>query len=89
MSEQLWHTPPAVAKRLRVTPEKIISLIHSGEIQAVNVALNKDGKRPRWRISEDAVQAFLQNRASKPPVPRRRRRRKRTTAETETRREFF
>lgn len=86
IQSQKWLTPPQLARQWGVAPEKIHTLIHSGQLEAVNLATNPNG-RPRWRISAEAIKAFQQHRASKPPAPRRRRRRKRTTAEP--RREFF
>ena len=86
MKHRQWMTPPQLAKEWGVAPEKVIALIHSGELRAVNLALNKSG-RPRWRIDSEDIRKFEEARASKPPAPRRRRRRKRTAAEP--RREFF
>jgi len=70
-----FMSPPELAERLGVNPEKIIGFIRDGLLVAVNVAANTRG-RPRWRISEEAVDAFLLARQSKPPqksAPRARR----------------
>jgi excisionase family DNA binding protein len=56
---QSWLTPQEAALALFVRPEHVYSWIRSGELPAVNVALDKDGERPRWRISRVAVQNFL------------------------------
>ena len=65
-----YHTPPAVARRLGVAPEKVLQLIRTGEIVAHDLATRRGG-RPRWRISDEALDAFLESRRSQPTLPRR------------------
>jgi hypothetical protein len=74
----LWRIPRQVAEQLVVAPEKILALIESGELLAVNVA-SAGSSRPRWRISQEAFDQFLQRRQNRPPAPRVQRRRKATT----------
>ena len=57
------YTPPAVADRYGVSPEKVIGWIKAGELRAVNVAATTGG-RPRWRISEADLLAFENRRAA-------------------------
>lgn len=64
----------AFARRLGVHPGKILRLIATGELRAINMAESTAG-RPRWKILPDAVEEFLLSRQSTPPTPRRRRRR--------------
>ena len=67
-------TPPDVARRLAVKPDRVIAWIRSGELRALNVS---DGRvRPRFRIDPADLEEFLARRAVQPP-PRRQRRRKR------------
>ena len=69
-----WHTPPEIARLLRVKPAKVLRWIASGELRAVNTG---DAGRPRWRVSTSAWDEFLQGRSTVPtPIvsPRRRRR---------------
>jgi excisionase family DNA binding protein len=66
-SQHYWLTPPELAKLLRVEPPKVIAWIKRGELHAVNVA-DKNGKRPRWRISPEAFEDFIKPRTSSPPV---------------------
>jgi len=65
-------TPPAVAKRLGVTPERVISWIRAGRLRAVNLS---DGPiRPRYRVAPDDLERFLTSREVSPrPRPVRRR----------------
>jgi excisionase family DNA binding protein len=67
-------TPPEVARRLRVSADKVRSWIMRGELRAVNVA-DRVGGRPRWRISLEAVEEFERRRAALSALPKGRRRR--------------
>lgn len=70
-----WMTPGEVATLLRIRPEKVLGWVHDGRLLAVNVA--SDGAtRPRWRISQTALETFLasrSNRAAGDTAPVRRR----------------
>ena len=70
-------TPPQLAKRWGVAADKILSLIHSGQLTGINLAVKPRG-RPRFRIRLEEVRRFEEARASKPPVPKQRRRRRST-----------
>jgi excisionase family DNA binding protein len=67
-------TPPEVARRLRVSADKVRSWIMRGELRAVNVA-DRVGGRPRWRIALEAVEEFERRRAALSARPKGRRRR--------------
>ena len=64
MSQQIerFLTPPQVAKVLGVSAEHVTKFIASGELRAVNTSL-KD--RPRWKISKEDFQAFVDRRSNK------------------------
>jgi excisionase family DNA binding protein len=67
-------TPPQVAKRLGVSPDKILAWIRKGELAATNVAAGHGG-RPRYRISEEDLAVFQKRRQPSKPTttpPRRR-----------------
>jgi len=64
-SPDSFLTPPEVAKRLRVSPDKILAWIRRGELKAVNVS---NGGRPRFRISPNDLGAFLTSREVPPRV---------------------
>lgn len=68
-------TTTQVAEMLAVTVDKIVDLIHSGQLPAVNVALQRGGKA-RWRISATDLENFLATRRSSPPQHRTTQRRK-------------
>jgi Helix-turn-helix domain len=72
--DSAWKSPPELAREWRVDPSKILGWLKSGELKGVNLAASTSG-RSRWRISPQAIEAFLANRtASPPPKPVRRRR---------------
>ena len=54
-----YLTPPQVGKLLGVSPDRIRNWIASGQLEAVNLS---DGTRARWRITQEAVDAFLLSR---------------------------
>jgi hypothetical protein len=61
-----------VARRYRVSPDKVRAWIARSELAAVNTAAVLCGK-PRWIILPDALAAFERRRAGGPaPKPRRR-----------------
>ena len=68
-------TVSEVARRLRVSPDKIRSWIASGELQAVNIAAALCGK-PRFVILPEHLAAFVNRRAAAAPKPPPRRRRR-------------
>jgi excisionase family DNA binding protein len=67
-------TVTEVARRLRVSPDKVRSWIARGELAAVNTAAALCG-RPRWIVPPDQLAKFERRRVSGPaPKPPRRRR---------------
>jgi excisionase family DNA binding protein len=64
-----------VADHYAVTIHTVLSWISSGELLAVNVG-RRPGKKPRWRISQAALDRFEQLRTATPPIPRAPRRRR-------------
>ena len=71
------YTPADIAARYRVTPETVAAWIRAGELSAVNVGRRANTKKPRWRITADALAAFEAARAAAPtPTPARSRRKR-------------
>ena len=73
--EQHTLTPPEVARRWRVKPERVIAWIRSGELRAFDVSSRPSVGKPRYRIPEDAIIEF-ENRRSAAQVKTTRRRRR-------------
>ena len=55
-------TPPQVARRLGVNPDKVLRWIRSGELSAVNVT-TKPGGRPKYRIAAADLDTFKNRRS--------------------------
>jgi excisionase family DNA binding protein len=58
------YTVASLAKFLRISDEQVLSHIRAGRIRAANVGGGT--LKPRWRISEAAVAAFLESRSTTP-----------------------
>lgn len=56
-----------IAERFDVTEHTVLHWIDSGELKAVDVSRNR-GKRPNWRISPEALEAFEQSRMPMPQI---------------------
>lgn len=72
-------TPPQLAKLWGVSPDKIINLIRSGQLEAVNLATSPIG-RPRYSISKAACERFKKSRQVMPELATTRRLRRKTVA---------
>lgn len=68
-------TVPQLAKRYRVSPDKIRNWIRRGELRAVNVASRLCG-RPRFVVTPDALADFEKKRAAQSAAPKPARRKR-------------
>lgn len=70
-----WLKPADAASEIATSPDRILDLIHSGQLIAVNIAQNATGK-PRWRIRRKDFEDFLARRSTRPAAtaPKRRQR---------------
>ncbi|NLY00955.1 MAG: helix-turn-helix domain-containing protein [Rhodopirellula sp.] len=67
-----YLTPPEVARLLRMRQATVVSWIRSGRLPAIDIS---EGRRPRYRISTQALDEYLAGRAVTPPTrPARRER---------------
>ena len=60
-------TPATAAKALHVSRNKVMAWIHSGQLAASNLG---DGKQPRYRITQAAIDDLLARRTVKPAAKR-------------------
>jgi excisionase family DNA binding protein len=68
------YTVKDVARRYRVSPDKVRAWIARGELRAVNTSTRSGGKR--WVITVESLEEFERRRDGSPlPRPRRQRRR--------------
>ena len=58
-----YETPPRCAQATGRSADTFLAYIASGELEAVNFGSKS---RPRWGISEAALNAFLASRSNKP-----------------------
>jgi hypothetical protein len=65
MSDRAF-TPPQLAKRWAVSPDRIRAMIRSGRLAAFNLA--EPGDRAQFRISVEAVETFEKGRQIRPPA---------------------
>jgi len=72
----MTYTVRDIQNRYNVTEQTVLGWIHSGELKAVNVGRSLAKKKPRWRITQEALDAFEVLRTPTPSAPRTRRRRK-------------
>jgi excisionase family DNA binding protein len=63
-----------LTQRYGVSEHTVLGWIGSGELRAVNVGRRPGAKKPRWRVTQEALEAFEQLRTPTPPLPRVRRR---------------
>lgn len=68
-------TPPELARRWQVSPEKIVTMLRNGTLHGFDVAL-PGSRRPRFRINLSEVIAFEERRSARQPVTAVRRKRK-------------
>jgi excisionase family DNA binding protein len=68
-----------VCERYAVSVHTVLAWIRSGELRAVNVGRRSGAKKPRWRITQEALEAFEALRTPGPPPARMKRRKKRPT----------
>ena len=74
----IYLTPPAVARIYKVDPDTVRGWLSSGELRGLNVA-RRNCRRPRWRISPEALQEFERLRAAVPKIEPKRTKRKQVT----------
>lgn len=67
-------TPPQIAKRLGVAPDKVRLWIAKGELRATNLVARHGLQRPRWRVAEADLEAFMRRREAEPRIERSHRR---------------
>jgi hypothetical protein len=61
-----WYSTSQFAEEIDIDGDLALKLIANGELAAVNISSKKDAKRPTYRISAEAVEAFLASRAVGP-----------------------
>jgi excisionase family DNA binding protein len=65
-----------LCERYGVGEHTVLGWINRGELKAVNVGRHPGAKKPRWRITQEALEAFEALRTPTPPAPRTRRKKR-------------
>jgi excisionase family DNA binding protein len=65
-----------ICERFGVSEQTVLGWIRSGELRAVNVGRRPGAKKPRWRVTAEALAAFELARTPTPLPPRTRRRKR-------------
>jgi len=69
-------TVQEIAERYGVDPHSVLAWIRSGELRALSVNRKPGARKPRWRVTPEALVSFeLLRTHNPPPTPTRRRRR--------------
>lgn len=70
-----FYTVPQLAESMGVNERKIRGWIDSGQLKAINVG--EGSQKPRYRITQEQLEAFcaLRTKAQQPSKPKRRKRR--------------
>jgi hypothetical protein len=63
-----------VSQRYSVNLQTVLGWIANGELKAINVGRAPGRKKPRWRITQDALDAFELRRTPTTTQPRAKRR---------------
>jgi hypothetical protein len=66
------YTVADISARYSVNEHTVLGWIRRGELVAINVGRTPHGRKPRWRISEQALSEFEAKRTPTPAAPRKR-----------------
>ncbi len=69
-------TVKEVCERYGVGEHTVLGWIRTGELRAINCGRRPGAKKPRWRITTEALAAFELRRTLSPPPPRTRRKKR-------------
>jgi excisionase family DNA binding protein len=65
-----------LVERYGVGEHTVLAWIASGQLRAMNVGRRPGTKKPRWRITQQALDQFELARTATPPPPRARRKKR-------------
>ncbi|HZZ77892.1 MAG TPA: helix-turn-helix domain-containing protein [Gemmataceae bacterium] len=70
------YTVQDICSRYNVTVHTVLGWIRRGELRAINVGRRLGAKKPRWRVTQEALDAWEELRTPAPAMPRARRRKR-------------
>jgi hypothetical protein len=62
----MYYTVADIVKRFGVNEHAVLGWIKNRELRAINVGRSQGKKKPRWRISQAALEDFERSRTSAP-----------------------
>jgi len=65
-----------ICERFAVGEYTVLGWIKRGELRAINVGRSPAAKKPRWRITQEALDAFELSRTATAPPPKTHRRKR-------------
>jgi hypothetical protein len=65
-----------LTERYAVSEHTVLGWINRGELRAINVGRRLGAKNPRWRVTQEALEAFELSRMVTPPMPKAPRRKR-------------
>ena len=71
----MTYTIRDLEDRYGVREHTVLHWIQSGQLKALNVGVDPGKKKPRWRVTDAALEAFELARSTTPPATKVRRRR--------------
>lgn len=66
--DQKYYSIQQVSEMLGCDDETVLAQIHSGDLEAVNIAKKVDAKRPTWRVPELGLGRWVLRRSNAKPV---------------------
>jgi excisionase family DNA binding protein len=72
----MTFTVKQVCEHFGVSEATCLGWIARGELKSINVGRSPNKQKKRYRITQEALDAFAESRAVTPPAPRTRRRKK-------------
>ncbi len=77
MTTRRKKTPPQLAEEWGISADKVVYLIKTGQLLAIDISSDLGSVRPRYLIDQRDIEAFEQSRAVVPPAAKTKRRRRR------------
>lgn len=65
-----WLKIKEIMTLLNVSRDTTERWIKTGQLRAINIAVNSKTDHASWRIPSGAVEEFVQSRSTRPPVPK-------------------
>lgn len=71
-----WLSTAEAHSLFGITDNTITAMIRNGSLEAIDVSISPNSKRPTWRISQESLERFIEQRTikAKPTKPARVRR---------------